>query len=43
MDAVFNIAGLFFMLSGMVAWLLAAFVFWFYWMCQRPQKEEENV
>jgi hypothetical protein len=40
MDALLNIAGLFFMLSGMVAWLFVALICGFYWMCNRPPKEE---
>ena len=39
MDSFFNIFALFFMLSGMVAWLLLGIVAWFYWSCSRPPKE----
>jgi len=39
MDTFLNIAALFFMLSGMVAWVLCAFAAWFYWMCNRPPEE----
>jgi hypothetical protein len=40
MEAFLNIAGLFFMVSGMAAWLLIALVCFFYWMCQRPPEGE---
>ena len=40
METFLNIAGLFFMVSGMAAWLLAALVFGFYWMCSHPSKEK---
>jgi uncharacterized membrane protein YqiK len=36
MEALFNIAALFFMLSGMVAWLFCGIVAWFFWLCRRP-------
>jgi hypothetical protein len=40
MDAFLNIAGFFFMLSGVVAWVAVAFVGFFYWTCNRPSQEE---
>ena len=40
MEMFLNIAGLFFMLSGLAAWIFAAFVFCFYWMCMRPPEED---
>jgi hypothetical protein len=39
MDIFLNIAGLFFMLSGMVAWVFGIFLAWYYWLC-RPRKEQ---
>lgn len=36
MDTFLNIAALFFMLSGMTAWVLGGVVAWFYWLCKRP-------
>ena len=40
METFLNIAGLFFMVSGMAAWGFAALCCGFYWMCRRPPKEE---
>lgn len=40
MDAFLNIASWFFLLSGVVAWMCVALICFFYWMCQRPPKEE---
>ena len=39
MGTFLNILGLFFMVSGMAAWLLAALICGFYWMSSRPPKE----
>jgi len=39
MDTFLNIAALFFMLSGMVAWAFCGFAACFYWMCNRPPEE----
>ena len=43
MDTLLNIFGLFFLVSGMAAWAVAAMVYVFYRMCEHPTKEEENV
>ena len=43
MDTVLNIFGLFFLVSGIAAWAIAAMVYVFYRMCERPPTEEENV
>jgi hypothetical protein len=37
MDAFLNVAGLFFMLSGMLAWLIASLLIGYYWLCM-PRK-----
>ena len=39
MDAFLNIAGFFFMASGMVAWGVGLLLTWYYWLCQ-PRKEQ---
>jgi hypothetical protein len=39
METFLNVAGLFFMLSGMVAWAFGGFLTWYYWLCQ-PKKEK---
>ena len=39
MDTLFNVVGLFFMVSGVVAWAFGVFLVWYYWLCQ-PTKEE---
>jgi heme/copper-type cytochrome/quinol oxidase subunit 2 len=39
MDSVWNIAMIFFMLSGFVAWAVAILLSWYYWLCQ-PKKEQ---
>jgi len=43
MDTLLNIFGLFFLVSGMAAWAIAAIVYVLYRMSQRPPTEEENV
>jgi hypothetical protein len=40
MEMTLNIFGLFFMLSGMAAWIFIFLICGFYWMCQRPPKEK---
>jgi hypothetical protein len=40
METLLNVLGLFFMLSGMAAWLFVVLIVGFYWMCSRPPKEE---
>jgi len=39
METLLNIFGLFFLVSGMAAWLIGGFVAWFYWCCQQPPEE----
>jgi hypothetical protein len=39
MDTLFNVVGLFFMVSGVVAWAFGVFLVWYYWLCQ-PTKGE---
>jgi hypothetical protein len=40
METFLNIAGLFFMLSGMAAWFFAFSIYVFYLACLRPPEEE---
>ena len=39
METLLNVLGLFFMVSGMAAWLLGGIAAWFYWSCQQPPEE----
>jgi len=39
MDTLFNVVGLFFLLSGVLAWGIGIFLVWYYWLCQ-PTKGE---
>jgi len=39
MEALLNILGLFFLLSGVVAWGVGILLIWYYWLCM-PNKEE---
>jgi hypothetical protein len=39
METFINVAGFFFMLSGIAAWGVGLFLVWFYWLCM-PSKEE---
>ena len=44
MDTILNILGLFFLVSGIAGWAIAAMIYVFYRMCEYPPKEEkENV
>jgi hypothetical protein len=40
METFLNILGLFFLVSGVAAWSIAAMIFVFYRMCLHPQEEE---
>lgn len=40
MEIFWNIAMIFFALSGIAGWLLILICGWFYWMCKTPHKEE---
>jgi hypothetical protein len=39
METFLNVIGLFFMLSGIVAWGVGILLTWYYWLCQ-PLKED---
>ena len=39
METFLNVIGLFFMLSGIVAWGVGILLTWYYWLCQ-PTKGE---
>jgi hypothetical protein len=40
METFWNIAMIFFALSGFVGWAFLIFVGVFFWMCQRPPEEK---
>ena len=40
METMLNILGLFFLVSGVAAWAIAAMIFVFYQMSLRPPEEE---
>ena len=40
MATFLNILGLFFMVSGIAAWAIAAMIYVLYLMCEHPIKEE---
>ena len=40
METLLNILGLFFLVSGVAAWAIAAMIFVFFQMSQRPPEEE---
>jgi len=35
MDTFLNVIGLFFMLSGIVAWGVGILLTWYYWLCEQ--------
>ena len=37
METFWNIAMIFFMLSGFVGWALALVLLWYYWLCSPKQ------
>jgi len=39
METFLNIAGLFFMLSGIAIWVFGFFLVWYYWLCQPKNGE----
>jgi len=39
MDALLNILGLIFLVTGIITWLFVCFVTWYYWLC-KPNKEK---
>ena len=39
MDTFLNIAGLVFMVTGIVTWVVVLFLMWFYWLCMPKEGE----
>ena len=39
MDTFLNIAGLVFMVTGIVTWAVVLFLMWFYWLCMPKEGE----
>jgi hypothetical protein len=40
MEMFWNVAMIFFALSGAIGWLAVIFLSWYYWMCSRPPQEK---